>query len=45
LEVIREIKTRWPDTHVIAMTGYVDVELRQQSEKLGVDRFIENRTV
>ena len=36
LDVIRAIRERRPKALVIAMTGYVDVSLRQETEKLGV---------
>ena len=36
LDVIRALRARWPKAVVIAMTGYVDVGLRQETEKLGV---------
>ncbi|MBI4971752.1 MAG: response regulator [Candidatus Omnitrophica bacterium] len=41
LDVIREIKEKRSKTYVIAMTGYVDVDLRQKAEKLGVNYFLE----
>lgn len=39
LEVIREIRRRRPEAKIIAMTGYVDVGLRQETEKLGADAY------
>jgi len=36
LDVIKAIRSRWPKALVIAMTGYVDLGLRQETEKLGV---------
>ena len=36
LDVIKVIRARWPEAVVIAMTGYVDVGLKQETEKLGV---------
>jgi len=36
LDVIKAIRSRWPKALVIAMTGYVDIGLEQETEKLGV---------
>lgn len=36
LDVIKAVRSRWPRALVIAMTGYVDVKLQQETEKLGV---------
>ncbi len=36
LDVIKAIRARWPQAVVIAMTGYVDIALQQETEKLGV---------
>ena len=36
LDVIKAIRSRRPRAIVIAMTGYVDVGLRQETEELGV---------
>jgi len=36
LDVIKAIRSRRPKAIVIAMTGYVDIGLKQETEKLGV---------
>ncbi len=36
LDVIKAIREKRPQTIVIAMTGYVDLGLKQEAEKLGV---------
>jgi CheY-like chemotaxis protein len=36
LDVIRGIRTSWPKAVVIAMTGYVDLGLQQETQTLGV---------
>ena len=36
LDVIRHVKNQWPNAMVIAMTGYVDIGLRQDTRKAGV---------
>lgn len=40
LQVIKAIREKSPNTIVMAMTGYVDVGLRQEAEKLGVSDFL-----
>ena len=40
LDVIRVIREHSPKCIVVAMTGYVDVGLRQAAEKIGVDAFL-----
>lgn len=39
LDVIRAFHTKSPGTLVAAMTGYVDVGLRQEAERLGVSDY------
>lgn len=39
LDVIKALRERCPRAAVIAMTGYVDIGLRQESERLGVAGF------
>ena len=41
LDVIRALRMKSPGTLVAAMTGYVDVGLRQEVEKLGVTDYFE----
>ncbi len=41
LDVIKAIRDQWPRAIVLAMTGYVDVGLRQKAEKLGVADYLE----
>ena len=41
LDVIRTLREKFPKAAVLAMTGYVDVALRQQAESLGVQSFLE----
>jgi DNA-binding NtrC family response regulator len=36
LEVIRAVQNKWPKVVVVAMSGYVDISLRQETGKLGV---------
>ena len=39
LEVIRYLQKKWPGTVVAAMSGYVDIGLRQETGKLGVHTY------
>lgn len=39
LDVIRAIRAKRPKARIVAMTGYVDVGLRQETEKLGVSAY------
>lgn len=39
LDVIAAIRKKWPRTKVVAMSGYIDVGLRQEAEHLGVVAF------
>lgn len=41
LDVIRAFREKSPQTQVVAMTGYVDIGLRQETEKAGVAAFFE----
>lgn len=41
LDVIAAIRKKWPKTKVIAMSGYIDIGLRQKAEHLGVTDFFE----
>ena len=41
LDVIDAIRKKWPRTKVVAMSGYVDIGLRQKAEHLGVIGFFE----
>jgi DNA-binding NtrC family response regulator len=41
LDVIEAIRKKWPRTKVVAMSGYVDMGLRQKAEHLGVIGFFE----
>jgi DNA-binding NtrC family response regulator len=41
LDVIAAIREKWPKTKVVAMSGYVDIGLRQKAEHLGVTGFFE----
>ncbi|MCM8775031.1 MAG: response regulator [Candidatus Omnitrophica bacterium] len=41
LHLIDAIRRQWPKTVIAAMSGYVDVGLRQETEKLGVHDFLE----
>ena len=41
LDVIKAIRMKWPRTIVIAMSGYIDIGLRQKAEHLGVAGFFE----
>ena len=36
LDVIKAVRDKWPKTLVIAMTGYVDLGLKHETERLGV---------
>jgi DNA-binding NtrC family response regulator len=40
LDLVREIKERWPETFVIVMTGYSTSETVRKSFVAGSDRFI-----
>jgi CheY-like chemotaxis protein len=40
LDVIKGIRTSWPKAVVIAMTGYVDLGLQQETQKLGVAGYL-----
>ncbi len=40
LDVIRIIREHSPKCIVVAMTGYVDIGLRQAAEKIGIDAFL-----
>lgn len=39
LDVIKAIRSRRPKAVIIAMTGYVDIGLQQETEKLGVKAY------
>ena len=39
LDVIKVIREYWPKCIIIGMTGYVDVGLRQEAEKIGINAF------
>ena len=41
LDVIVAIRKKWPSAKVVAMSGYVDIGLRQKAEHLGVIGFFE----
>lgn len=41
LDVIKTLKEKFPGIKVVAMTGYVDVSLKQQTDHLGVSKFME----
>lgn len=41
LDVIAAIRKKWTRTKVVAMSGYVDIGLRQKAEHLGVMGFFE----
>lgn len=41
LDVISTIRKKWPSTKVVAMSGYIDIGLRQKAEHLGVIGFFE----
>lgn len=41
LDVIVAIRKKWPRTKVVAMSGYIDIGLRQKAEHLGVTGFFE----
>ena len=41
LDVIKAIRMKWPRTIVVAMSGYIDIGLRQKAEHLGVTGFFE----
>jgi DNA-binding NtrC family response regulator len=41
LDVIEAIRKKWPKTKVVAMSGYVDIGLKQKAEHLGVTGFFE----
>lgn len=40
LEVIKAVRAKWPRAAVFAMTGYVDVALKQEAERLGVKGYL-----
>ena len=40
MDVIRAVRKAQPKALVVAMTGYVDVGLRQEAEKLGVLEYL-----
>lgn len=40
IDLIREIKERWPETAVIVMTGYATPETIRKSRSARADRFI-----
>lgn len=41
LDVITAIRAKWPKTKVVAMSGYIDIGLRQKAEHLGIIGFFE----
>jgi len=41
LTVIKEIREKYPKTIVVAMSGYVDVGLAQETRRLGVSDYLE----
>lgn len=41
LEVIKEIRVRIPHAVIVAMTGYVDQTLKQETERQGVSVYLE----
>lgn len=41
LHVIKALRDKDPETIVVAMSGYIDVGLRQEAEKLRVSDFLE----
>lgn len=44
MQVIAEIRKKQPHAKVIAMSGYIDIGLRQEAEKAGVVAFFEKPT-
>ena len=40
LDVIQIIREHSPKCLIVAMTGYVDIGLRQAAEKIGIDAFL-----
>lgn len=44
LDVIKAMRTKWPKVIVMAMSGYVDVSLKQETEKLGISCYLDKPT-
>ncbi len=41
MDIIKALRAKQPETIVLAMTGYVDIGLKQKTESLGVSGFLE----
>lgn len=41
MDVIKKARSRRPNAKVVAMSGYIDMGLRQEAEQVGVCRFFE----
>lgn len=41
IDVLRNIKEKWPETHVIIVTGYQTVDTAVKAIKLGANNYIE----
>ena len=41
IDVLRNIKEKWPETHVIIVTGYQTVDTAVKAIKLGASNYIE----
>lgn len=39
IDVIKAVQEKWPEAAVIAMSGYVDINLRQETGRLGVEAY------
>ena len=40
MEVLRAIKTRWPDSEVVVITGYPSIESAKEAVRLGAQNYI-----
>ena len=41
LDIMKAVREKSPDTIVVAMSGYIDLKLREQAEKFGVHDYLE----
>ncbi len=39
IDVIKAVQEKWPEATVIAMSGYVDINLRQETGRLGIEAY------
>ena len=40
LDVVKEVRKQQPNAMVIVMTGYIDIDLKQEAEKLKINAYL-----